>query len=410
MAKATKNAKARKPAQISGPPVTIRSAAEVLGGKLSTVTTRMPITNVLNDGDYSGRIYVGSKKIPIDVLLDTGSSSLAVDGNVYDPVKDSTAQLSNIAQEVAYQDNSSWIGGVVLTDIMVNSDQPLILPRVHAAVAYHATKDMFGGSHGGILGLAYTKLNNAYKMPGPTIPPHYSFNQIQTGHVTYVEPYFAQLEAAGLIANKFAFYTLRSMVNKATSKPKSDPLNNGFLILGGGEEQTDLYTGTFQVARVVHDVYYNVNLKSVRVGKTAPVAVIPPTKASGNASNAIVDSGTNGIYLDKPVYKEVLARFKSLGFEDEIHAGYLPMSKLNLADWPVLTFVLEGALGSDVTLEVTPQTYWQTNAPNAGHATLVFDTGDSPSILGLPLMNNYFTVFDRSVHKGLGVVSFAKIK
>ncbi len=86
------------------------------------------------------------------------------------------------------------------------------------------------------------------------------------------------------------------------------------------------------------------------------------------------------------------------------------MSKLKLADWPVLTFVLEGALGSDVTLHVTPQTYWQTNAPKAGHASLVFYTGDSPSILGLPLMNNYFTVFDRSVNKGLGVVSFAEIK
>jgi len=86
------------------------------------------------------------------------------------------------------------------------------------------------------------------------------------------------------------------------------------------------------------------------------------------------------------------------------------MSKLKLGDWPVLTFVLEGALGSDVTLEVTPQTYWQTNAPKVGHASLVFYAGDGPSILGLPLMNNYFTVFDRSVNKGLGVVSFARIK
>lgn len=133
-------------------------------------------------------------------------------------------------------------------------------------------------------------------------------------------------------------------------------------------------------------------------------------KASHHPSNAIVDSGTTGIYLRKPLFKEVLARFRSLGFEDEIHAGYLPMSKLKLDDWPVLTFVLEGALGHDVTLKVTPQTYWQTNAPKAGHASLAFGKEDDGSILGLPLMNNYFTVFDRSVDKGLGVVSFAKIK
>ena len=410
MAKAKK--KASLPKALVAPQLTspVLSAAAALGGKISATTVRMPITNVLNDGDYSGKIYVGSKKVEIDVLLDTGSSTLAVDGHFYDPTKDSAAKLTRIGQEVAYQDRSRWVGGIVLTDITVNSAHPLVLPKVHTAVAYHATEEMFGKSHGGILGLAYTRLNDAYAMPGPTTPPHYTYNQIQKGHRTYIEPYFSQLETAGLVANKFAFYTLRSMVNKTTAKPESDPLNNGFLILGGGEEQTDLYEGAFQVARVVHDTFYNVNLKSVRVGKTAPVQVFPPTKASQDPSNAMVDSGTNGIYLNRPVFKEVLARFKSLGFEDEIHAGYLPMSKLKLADWPVLTFVLEGALGNDVTLEVTPQTYWQTNAPKAGHATLVFYTGDSQSILGLPLMNNYFTVFDRSVDKGLGVVSFARIK
>ena len=408
MAKAKPNA--NLPKALVAPQLTrsIFSAAAALGGKLSATTVRMPITNVLNDGDYSGKIYVGSKKVAVDVLLDTGSSTLAVDGHVYDPTKDRAAKLTNIGQEIGYDDGSRWVGGIVLTDISVNSAHPLVLPRVHTAVAYHATKEMFGESHG-ILGLAYAKLNDAYKMPGPTIPPHYTYNQIQTGQVTYIEPYFSQLEAAGLVANKFAFYTLRSMVNMATAKPETDPLNGGFLILGGGEEQTDLYTGAFQVARVVHDTYYNVNLKSVRVGNTAPVQAFPPTKASGDASNAVVDSGTAGLYLDKPVFKEVVARFKSLGFEDEIHAASLPMSKLKLAKWPVLTFVLEGALGSDVTLEVTPQTYWQTNAPKAGHASLAFGQEDGPSLLGLPLMNNYFTVFDRSVDKGRGVISFARI-
>jgi hypothetical protein len=386
----------------------IHSAAAALGGKISKTTVRMPITNILNDGDYSGKIYVGADRVEVDVLLDTGSSTLAVDGHVYDPTNDSRVELTDIGQEVSYEDNSSWVGGIVLTDITVNLAHPLVLSKVHVAVAYHATEEMFGTSHGGILGLAYSRLNDAYRMPGPTIPPHYTYNQIQKGHRIYIEPYFQQLEAAGLVANKFAFYTLRSAINMATAEPRTDPLNNGFLILGGGEEQTDLYEGAFQVARVVHDTYYNVNLKSVRVGNSDPVQVFPPIKASGDASNAIVDSGTTGIYLDKPVFKQVLARFKSLGFE--LPAEGLPMSRLKLAEWPVLRFVLEGALGSDVTLEVTPQTYWQTNAPNAGHATLALGPENGPSILGLPLMNNYFTVFDRSVNKGRGVVSFAKIK
>jgi len=409
MAKSTKK-KARKPVRAPGPSLTVHSAAEALGGKLSAVTAQMPITNVFADGDYTGIIYVGSRKLPIYVTLDTGSSTLAVDGNVYDPTKDSAAQLTDIAQEIAYADNSNWVGAVVLTDIAVSSGKPLVLPKVHTAVAYHASKTMFGQSQG-ILGLAYSRLNNAYVMPGPTIPPRYTFNQIQSGHVTYVEPYFTQLEAAGLVANKFAFYTLRSMINMATSNPKTDRLNNGFLILGGGEEYTSLYSGVFQVARVVHDLYYNVNLKSVTVGNTAPIQISAPSKASGNVSNAIVDSGTNGIYLASAVFKEVTAQFSSLGLEDTFRAASVPMSKLNLAAWPTLTFILEGALGADVTLQVAPNTYWQTNSPKAGHATRVLYTQDSsPSILGLPLMNNYLTVFDRSVHKGFGVVSFAKIK
>jgi hypothetical protein len=63
---------------------------------------------------------------------------------------------------------------------------------------------------------------------------------------------------------------------------------------------------------------------------------------------------------------------------------------------------------------VTPETYWQTNAPKPGYATAVLfgdnGQGGGQSILGLPLMNNYFTIFDRSVDKGLGAISFAPIK
>jgi hypothetical protein len=96
-----------------------------------------------------------------------------------------------------------------------------------------------------------------------------------------------------------------------------------------------------------------------------------------------------------------------------MRAGYVPMSKLDLSAWPTLTFVLEGALGSDVKLDVTPDTYWQTNSPKAGFATAVLfgdnGQGGGQSILGLPLMNNYFTIFDRSVDKGLGAISFAPI-
>jgi hypothetical protein len=391
----------------------VLSAAAALGGRVSQTTIRMPITNVYMDGDYTGTVYVGSQKTPCNVILDTGSSTLAVDGKHFNVSKDKSAKITDIAQEVAYADNSNWIGGVVETTVAAGTgSNSVVLNQVNVAVASHATESMFRNSNG-ILGLAYTQLNDAFTMPGPTIPPKYGYNEIQTGKKTFVEPYFTQLEEAGVVSNKFAFYTKRSMVNMATARPNTDPLNNGFLILGGGEESTDLYTGSFQVARVVDDLYYNINLKSVRVGNGKPIPVPAPTKASGNQSNAIVDSGTNELLLDQKLFDAIVAELGA-SLTDALRAGYLPMSKLNLSEWPTITFVLEGALGSDVVLNVTPENYWQTNAPKAGYAmaALSGDGGDmgGQSILGLPLMNNYFTIFDRSVNKGLGVVSFAKIK
>jgi hypothetical protein len=393
----------------------IVSAAAALGGKLSRTVVRIPITNVYVDGDYTGLIYVGSQKSPANVLLDTGSSSLAVEGKSYDVARDKAAQITNLAQEVSYVDNSDWIGGIVTTDVLVGKgNQSATLSKVPVAVAYHETSDMFANAQG-ILGLAYKKLNQAFEMPGRTIPPKYTYNQIQSGKVTYIEPYFTQLEQAGLVANKFAFYTLRSMVSHGTTNPKTDPLNNGYLVLGGGAESTDLYDGPFQVARVVDDQYYNTNLKQVIVGKGTPIAVPQPTKASQNTSNSVIDSGTNSLVLDQRLFDAILAQLKSINanFPDQLRAGYLPMSKLDLALWPTLTFVLEGALGKDVELEVPPSNYWQTHAPRVDHASAVVSgdqgSGKGQSILGLPLMNGYFTVFDRSVDRGLGVVSFASI-
>jgi len=59
---------------------------------------------------------------------------------------------------------------------------------------------------------------------------------------------------------------------------------------------------------------------------------------------------------------------------------------------------------------VSPQNYWQVNSPERGYATAPL-RGDGErlkgrSILGLPLMNGYFTIFDRSEDR-TGVVKFS---
>jgi hypothetical protein len=377
---------------------------------------RIPITNVFMDGNYTGVIQAGGNKKTANVILDTGSSALGLDGNLYNPGADRNSKTTNIVQSVRYG-SGSWLGAVVHTDISVGTGTQCVnLNQVNVAVAYSESSDMFGKANG-ILGLAYTRLDSAYTMPGVTWPPKYNYNQIQQqGRVTFLQPYFTALEAQGAVANKFAFYTRRSMIRMTTPNPATDSFNQGFLLVGGGEESKDLYSGTFQSVDILEDDWYSTNLKAVLVGDTEPIEIPPPTKASNQLTNSIVDSGTNSLLLDDSLFQTIAKRLTS--GEDKsltlaMRSGYLPMNSLKLAEWPTITFVLQGSSG-DVKLAVSPQNYWQTDAPEKGYASaaIMSDNGQlkGRSILGLPLMNGYFTIFDRSVDKGLGVIRFAPRK
>jgi hypothetical protein len=281
------------------------------------------------------------------------------------------------------------------------------LPGVAVAVAYHESSGAMFGKAQGILGLAYEKLDTAYVLKKPTVPPQYGPNDFRTGHTIQIEPYFTQLAAAGLEAGKYAFYTRRAVV-RASANPAADPLNNGWLILGGGEEAADLYTGPFQAADVLSDDWYSVNLKAVVVGD-ASTPVDPPTFHDQAPTNAIVDSGTNGLLLSPAVYAAVLAKLPA-AFRALVKHGGTSAANLNLTQWPALTFVLQGAAG-DARLVVKPEQYWQLDAGEVGQAQCMLWKGtDVQSILGLPLMNGYFTVFDDTANHGLGSVKFAAIK
>jgi hypothetical protein len=84
---------------------------------------------------------------------------------------------------------------------------------------------------------------------------------------------------------------------------------------------------------------------------------------------------------------------------------------LDLTKWPNITFTLAGENGEDIRLTCAPQTYWQSDSPSAGRAVFqILPGGKLPqSILGLPLMNNYYVVFDRSLDAH-GVIRFANLK
>src|SRR5580692_8277084 len=123
---------------------------------------RIPITNIYMQGDYTGVIYVGPGRKPMNVILDTGSSALALDGKKYKPDAAGGDQTTNLAQTDSYGDGSTWTGAVIKTTLGIGTgDSSIILPGGNAAVAYKASGNMFGKSDG-ILGLAYAALDDAF--------------------------------------------------------------------------------------------------------------------------------------------------------------------------------------------------------------------------------------------------------
>lgn len=374
---------------------------------------RIPITNVYMGGDYTGRILVGPEQQPLNVILDTGSSALALDGTKYHPKLNAGDTSTDLAQTDSYGDNSSWTGAVIETKISVGSGaHEVVLPGGNAAVAYTATANMFGDSDG-ILGLAYAPLDDAFKMPADTWKNQYTAVQVRGGKQGDIKPYLTQLSDGGVVSDQIAFVTKRSFPHVGSGNPLNDPLNQGLMIVGGGKEEKDLYTGNFQTVKVLSDEWYCTNLKAIIVGDRDPI-VARMNGPKGMPSNSIVDSGTNSLSFAPQMLKAILSKFtpaQHTMLATSIRQGTpVSVSDLNLAEWPTLKVVMQG-LNGEVSLEVPPSNYWQVNTDKKGFAAAAITEGDPGlAILGLPLMNGYYTIFDGEADSGRGVIQFATLK
>jgi len=261
---------------------------------------KLPITNVYAKGDYCATLHIGSEQTPVNLILDTGSSTLVVKDENYQASKDKHLTPTTIAQEVNYG-IGGWNGPVIHSTITINNESSDInkpsIALENATIALVSSAKQFAtfGLADGMLGLAYHHLNKGFNLneylqeqkvaPAHTYPWPFVENKLQDSdnlkdfkHFLWqypehdIIPYFTELALHNLSTNKFSFYSKRSAIhinenNNAKSSPdtlKKDPLNQGWLILGGGEEQTDLYLGDFHSIKVEHDVYYNVELMSVQ--------------------------------------------------------------------------------------------------------------------------------------------------
>jgi hypothetical protein len=373
-------------------------------------TARIDITNIYMDGDYTAQIVVGPQAQPMNVILDTGSSALALDGHKYKPDFADGDKSTQLAQTDTYGDGSSWTGAVIETMLTMGTGSDAItLNNGNAAIAYTRSANMFRSADG-ILGLAYAPLDDAFGMPRDTWQHKYTSTQVRSGKEQPIAPYLTQLAGAGVTSDIISFVTHRSFVHAGGA---DDPLNKGIMVLGGGYDETDLFTGDFQKVKVLSDDWYSTNLKAIIVGNSDPIAA-RLQGPQGMPSNSIIDSGTNSLNISPQTLQAIISRFSSqqqaLLNQSVMDGKLVSTADLDLGSWPILTFVMQGDEG-DISLQVPPSNYWQMDTEQVGAALAAITPGqDGLVILGLPLMNGYFTVFDGEADNGKGVVAFAALK
>lgn len=405
---------------------------------------KIPTTLAYAKGGYSAALNLGSHEQPLNVLLDTGSSTLAVTDTRYDPSRDTLLRSTALAQQVTYG-KGAWAGPVLHTQIGFGDRDDF--RRVSDAPFAFVQSDAgnFFRDADGILGLAYRHLNPAHDMsedlraqgldPPLTWPWPFRLDDddarrafkhelLQQPRID-LQPLFCALEEDGIVADMFSLQIGRSVVHvledgEDAGSLARNPLNSGVLVIGGGEECQSLYHGGFQDIRLVHEKYYNANLVSVQVGDNEPFPA-PPLDAddvAGYCSNAIIDSGSSFIVLENSLYRSVLDAFAAHDarlpklvaafrerFQDE-HG--LPNDEIDFADWPTLRLRLEGFDGESVSLRCEPAHYWQRNAYRAGESLFLLlpqiEGWPRQSILGLPLLSGRYCIFDR---RGSGRVRIA---
>jgi hypothetical protein len=375
----------------------------------------LPLTNVLADGGYSARVRLGSQGASANLIIDTGSSTLVVHENRYRPGDDSSLTATALAQEVCYG-VGGWLGPVVHTrfevlDVRLDA-MPLAL--VHAETE-HSFLDCDG-----IWGMAYHSLNPGYDMsrylathavtPQATFPwpfpdsghPLIQGDEFQSELKDFkqqlaampeqdVPTAFTCLEQAGLVSNRFAFICRRSSIHHARENMSReqlalDPLNQGWLILGGDERLNRHFEGDFVDLKVVHDRYYNVNLLGLSVenkgenqGEDAAgfTSISVPSAVAANlsrgSSNAILDTGASLLSLPGAAFAEVIAAFEQavpnarallapfigdaaqtdMAQITQAQVEGIDMRQLELSEWPALQFHFEGACGTSESVSVS---------------------------------------------------------
>jgi hypothetical protein len=395
-------------------------------------------------GGYTVQVELGSGRAPANLVLDTGSSTLAVSPTAYAPEHDATLSATPWAQDIRYG-GGAWAGPVLRSSLALGEGRHA--RRIDDALfALIETPGALFRQADGIFGLAYRELDPAHDISGlleqrgvqPALSWPWTLDEdanalrdeiLQQPRVD-ITPAFTALEEEGVVRDQFSLLVQRAVVHVAAEGLSdhalaADPLNRGTLVLGGGAEAQSLYHGGFQDIRVVHDLYYNANLRGLRIGD-GPLLPAPPLAdkdVASHGSNALLDTGSSFLVLEASLHAAVMSAFAQHDarlpalvqrFGAAFKSGHgLPNHAIDHRDWPDLHLHFESPTGGDTVLRIAASHYWPHNALNAGQALFLLMPGlahfPKQSILGLPLFAGRYAVFDRRA-AGTGTVRLAQAR
>ena len=391
----------------------------------------LPINLALGIGAYTTKLYIGSEKVEVEVLIDTGSSTLAIDLKKYQPANDTHLTTTTYAQDVVYG-QGGWAGPVIHTQIELNHNERLKLTCAPIAITSDSSQHNFQQADG-IWGLAYHHLNKAYNVEQhlnslspiktATYPWPFVIEDTPDGIAHFkkylrsfpeqdITPLFTAFEEHQVTANQFTLITHRSIeyvpkVGMQVAEITAEPLNQGQFIIGAIDSSASKHS-----IQVLHDAYYNVNLISFRVAgfDACPAPPLDSKHLNSFFSNAIIDSGCSFLVLQHKLYDYLITCLNQLNPQfntaiEQFNTAYksnvdYQNKHLDLMQWPKLYFNFSGLMQEDVELCIHPEQYWQQHAKgqNNWFFMLMSQMPQWPdqTICGLPLMNGYVCVFDRS--------------
>ena len=164
----------------------------------------------------------------MNVILDTGSSAFAIDGNKYAPDLAGGDRSTDWAQTESFGtdpdgNERTWTGAVFKTTVTLGDGASSVKLRdANISVAYTRSANMFRQADG-ILGLAYAPLDDAFKMPQDTWKHRYSSTQVRAGQHTQIVPFLTQLQQEGITSDKIAFLVRRSFAHVGSGIGSAEP-------------------------------------------------------------------------------------------------------------------------------------------------------------------------------------------